>query len=492
MKERSSGILLHISSLAGEFGIGDFGKYAYEFVDFLSKSNQKNWQILPLGITSFGDSPYQSFSAFAGNPYFIDLNEFIDSDFIKRKDVESLNFGDEPTRVDYDLLYKNKMYILEEAYKKGKLLIAKELRSYFLKNYHWLRDFALFMAIKGKNEDKSWLDWDKEYQIYNSEEVLEFEKKYKDEIYFWVFTQYYFSKQWKRLKSYANGKNIKIIGDLPIYVSIDSADVWSNPNLFKIDKDFKPITVSGVPADEFSPEGQLWGNPIYNWDLMKKEDYNWWIKRIEHSFKQFDTLRIDHFKGFESFWEVEFGRGNAVKGKWSKGPGMDFFNKIKDELGKVDIIIEDLGFNTKELIQLVKETGYPNMRILQFGFNHKEENEHTLHRLKENMVAYTGTHDNETLMGWFSNASKEDILYVIKYFKLDELEDFNWGIIRGLWSSTSRLTIVPVQDILGLDNKARMNRPASLGGNWTWRLTKNQLTNQLAKKLKDLTDLYWR
>lgn len=492
MEERSSGVLLHISSLPGEFGIGDFGSGAYNFVDFLYRSGQKNWQILPLGITSYGDSPYQSFSAFAGNPYFIDLNEFIGSGFISKEEVEKFDFGEDPSKVNYGLLYENKIPLLKQAYRNSKDLIIKDLEGFVKENYGWIRDFALFMAIKESYGNVSWLEWDKKYKAYNSEEVLDFEKEYKDEIYFWIFTQYYFWKQWKKLKKYANKKDVKIIGDLPIYVSTDSVDVWKDPHLFKLDKDFQPITVAGVPSDDFSELGQLWGNPTYDWENMEKEGYSWWVDRIHHSFKQFDILRIDHFKGFESFWEVEFQSKDARKGKWRQGPGIELFRKIEEELGSLDIVAEDLGFNTENLEKLVSETGFPNMKILQFGFNHKEENNHMVHQFKENMLAYTGTHDNQTIMGWFKEAGIEDKEYVEEYFKLDKIEGYNWGIIRGLWSSVARLTIVPLQDILGLDNGARMNTPAILGGNWTWRYRESMLKDRLARKLKDLTELYWR
>ena len=492
MEERSSGVLLHISSLPGEFGIGDFGSGAYNFVDFLYKSGQKNWQILPLGITSYGDSPYQSFSAFAGNPYFIDLNEFIGSGFISREEVKKFDFGEDPSKVNYGLLYENKMLLLKQAYSNSKDLIIEDLEGFVKENYGWIRDFALFMAIKESYGNISWLEWDRQYKIYNSKEVLDFEKKYKDEIYFWVFTQYYFWKQWKKLKEFANKKGIKIIGDLPIYVSTDSVDVWKDPHLFKLDKDFQPIAVAGVPSDDFSELGQLWGNPTYNWENMEKEGYSWWVDRINHSFKQFDILRIDHFKGFESFWEVEFQSDDARVGEWRQGPGIELFRRIEKELGSLDIVAEDLGFNTENLEKLVRETGFPNMKILQFGFNHREENNHMVHQFKENMLAYTGTHDNQTIMGWFKEAGIEDKEYVEEYFKLDKIEGYNWGIIRGLWASVARLTIVPLQDILGLDNRARMNTPASLGGNWTWRYRESMLKDRLARKLKDVTKLYWR
>lgn len=492
MKDRSSGILLHISSLPGRFGIGDFGSGAYKFVDFLEKSGQKNWQILPLGITSLGDSPYQSFSAFAGNPYFIDLNELINNTYINEEDLKEIFSNCNPRKVDYSFSYEEKMKILKKAYKNSKWKIYEELKHFYKVNYDWIRDFALFMSIKGKHCNSSWLEWDKKYQVYNSKDVLEFEKENEEEIYFWVFTQYFFYIQWKRLKSYANNKGVKIIGDLPIYVSADSADIWSKPHLFKLDEDFKLKTVAGVPPDDFTSQGQLWGNPIYNWDAMEKEDYKWWIKRIKHSFSIFDTLRIDHFRGFESFWEVEYGQDTAINGKWSKGPGMKLFNKIKEELGELDIIVEDLGLITEEVRRLVKESGFPNMKVLQFGFNSLEESEHMPHTFNKNMVVYTGTHDNPTLIEWFKKASREDILYVMKYFKLNLDEGFKLGIVRGAWSSCANLAIAPMQDFLDSDITSRMNTPSTKYGNWTWRIVEEDLREELAKKIKDLTKIYWR
>lgn len=492
MKNRSSGILLHISSLPGRFGIGDFGKEAYNFVDFLSESKQKNWQILPLGTTSLGDSPYQSFSAFAGNPYFIDLDELLENAYIDEDDIEKNSLESDPRKIDYSLLYINKMHILKKAYKIAKNSIKDELESFYLENIDWVRDFGLFMAIKGKFDNIAWSGWDIEYQIYNSRKVLDFEKEKRDEIFFWVFTQYFFEKQWKKLKAYANSKNVKIIGDLPIYVSIDSADVWSKAHLFKLDKNFNPVSVSGVPPDEFTAKGQLWGNPIYDWDAMEDEDYNWWVRRIEYSFKLYDTLRIDHFRGFESFWEVKFGNDDAIEGKWSKGPGIKLFNRIKDELGDLDIIVEDLGFMTDKVRTLVKETDFPNMKVLQFMGNGLEESEHMPHSFNKNMVVYTGTHDNLTIMEWFNKSDKKDILYAIKYFKLNFDEGFNWGVIRGAWSSCANLAIAPMQDLLGLDGRARMNEPSTIGGNWTWRLRKDDLTEEISFKIRNLTKTYWR
>ncbi len=492
MRNRSSGILMHIASLPSAYGIGDFGKEAYDFVDFLVKSSQKNWQILPLGVTGYGDSPYQCFSAFAGNPYFIDLDEFVQKGYLSIQDVKNFDLGKDPNYIDYGILYKNKMELLRMAYKKGNKELKKDLVKFYDQNKSWLREFALYMAIKGHNNNKSWLEWDKEYKNINSKAVLAFEKEKEEDLFFWVFTQYFFSSQWNKLKEYANENGVSIIGDLPIYVSEDSSDIWANPSLFNIDKSLKPITVAGCPPDAFSKTGQLWGNPIYNWAAMEKENYQWWIKRIKHSFELYDTLRIDHFRGFEAYWEVKYGSKTAIDGQWVKGPGMKLFSKIKDELGELDIIAEDLGFLTEEVHQMIEETGFPGMKVLQFAFDTREESDYLPHNYVKNSVVYTGTHDNHTAVGWFENVPKEDLNYAIKYLKLNYDEGFNWGLIRGAWSSVANLAVAPIQDFLGLGDESRINIPSTLGTNWTWRISKSDLTDTLAQRIADLTKIYGR
>ncbi|HKK96106.1 MAG TPA: 4-alpha-glucanotransferase [Anaerovoracaceae bacterium] len=492
INKRSSGILMHITSLPGKYGIGDFGEEAYRFVDFLVKSKQKNWQILPLGVTGYGDSPYQCFSAFAGNPYFIDLNEFLERGFLKEQDLHDSFFGSNPYKIDYSSLYKNKMLILKKAYKNGYEDVKEELHNFYREKEDWLRNFALFMSIKHHYNNESWIKWDEEYKEFDSEKVKAFEAEHQSDIFFWVFTQYYFLKQWKELKKYANDNGVNIIGDLPIYVSEDSADLWANSKLFKLNEDMKPITVAGVPPDAFSSTGQLWGNPIYNWKNMENNQYNWWVKRIKFSFELYDRLRIDHFRGFESYWEVEYGAENAINGKWVKGPGMKLFNRIKEELGDLDIIAEDLGFLTEEVYQLIKNSGFPGMKVLQFAFDPREESDYLPHNYNQNSVVYTGTHDNETTVGWFDSIAKEDFLYAVRYLKLNYDEGLHWGFVRGAWSSVSNLAVAPMQDFLGLNNSARMNKPSTNKGNWTWRVDKRKLTDELALKIANLTQLYKR
>ena len=490
--KRASGILMHISSLPSDYGIGDFGKEAYKFVDFLVKGKQKYWQILPLGVTGFGDSPYQCFSAFAGNPYFIDLDELINKGYIESDKVKEFDLGKDDNKVDYGLLYLNKMEILRISYRKAKEEIKEELELFYKENKSWLREFALFMSLKSSNDGISWLEWEDLYKDANSEAVRTFEKDNEDEIYFWVFTQYFFFIQWKRLKEYANKNGVRIVGDLPIYVSQDSSDVWSNPDLFYLDNSLSPVTVAGCPPDGFSPTGQLWGNPIYNWKAMEDEGYKWWIKRISSSFELYDVLRIDHFRGFEAYWEVPYGSDDAVNGKWTKGPGKKLFKKIKEELGELDIIAEDLGFITDEVIELIEYTGFPRMKMLQFAFDVNGDSDYLPHNYDKNSIVYTGSHDSSNVMGWIENMNKEDLDYAIKYLHLKDDEKINWGFIRGAWSSVADLAVAPIQDLLGLGDEARMNIPSTVGGNWCFRIGKDDLTDDLAEKIGELNTIYRR
>ncbi len=492
MLKRSNGLLLHISSLPGEYGIGDFGKEAYKFVDFLEKSGSKYWQILPLGITGYGDSPYQSFSAFAGNPYFIDLDVLLEEGIITRGEIDRINLNKNPGKVDYLHLYEGKMELLRKAYERGKKSLRKKLEDYYQENYHWLQEFSLYMAIKKAHGEKSWLEWDKDYRNWRSETVRTFVKRNQEEIFFWIFTQYYFENQWLRLKKYANDKGIEIIGDLPIYVSEDSADVWKNPEMFRLDENYRPITVAGCPPDAFSSTGQLWGNPIYDWENMKDNGYRWWIKRIKHSFKLYDVLRIDHFRGFEAYWEVPYGEDTAMFGQWTKGPGIELFDVIKEELGELNIIAEDLGYLTPEVEQLIKDSGFPGMKVLQFAFDPREESDYLPHNYTQNSIVYTGTHDNHTVAGWTGNIPAEELAFAKKYFKMDREEGFPWGMIRGAWSSVSKVAVAPMQDFLELGDEARMNIPSTLGENWDWRMEKHHLSEALARRIYDINRTYGR
>lgn len=492
MDNRSSGVLLHISSLPGKYGIGDFGKHAYKFVRLLAKSKTKYWQILPLGITGFGDSPYQSFSAFAGNPYFIDLDELIEQGWLDRTEAAEADLGTDAEKVDFEKLYKNKMPLLELAYERAGEAIHQELKGFLVRNEDWLTDFALYMAIKKEQKGVSWMEWPDKYRLREQDALDEFYEKHEYEVFFWVFTQYLFFRQWERLKTYANERGIRIMGDIPIYVAEDGADIWSEPELYKLDEYLKPTVVAGVPPDMMSETGQLWGNPIYNWDAMKNEGYEWWIRRIEESFNLYDTVRIDHFRGFESYWEVPADDETAENGEWIKGPGMDFFNAIRDALGERDIVAEDLGFLTEKVYQLIEDTGYPGMKVLQFGFEPGEDSEYLPHNYTKYSIAYTGNHDTQTMAGWLETADKKTYKKAVEYLNLTEEEGCVNGCIRGVFASPSSLAVIPMQDLLGLNDEARFNTPSTIGGNWEWRMAKGTLKKHLAKKLKRLNRLYGR
>ncbi|GAA0743612.1 4-alpha-glucanotransferase [Clostridium oceanicum] len=492
IKKRSSGILMHITSLSSPYGIGTFGKEAYKFVDFLIKSNQSYWQILPIGPTSIGDSPYQSFSTFAGNPYFIDFDILKEEGLLKEEDYKNVDFGDNPLKVDYEKIFNHKMPILRKAFNNSKDKYKEEIKKFKEKNKNWLEDYALYMAIKGEFNLKSWQEWDEDIKLRKKEALDYYKNKLKEEIEYFIFIQYMFFKQWSKLKNYANRNGIKIIGDIPIYVAEDSVDAWANTNVFLLDKNKIPKVVSGCPPDDFAKTGQLWGNPIYDWDYLEKTNYKWWIERIKGNISLYDVTRIDHFRGFESFWEIPYGEKTAIKGKWVKGPGMKLFNQINKELGQVNIIAEDLGYLTKEVIDFKNETGYPGMKVLEFAFDSREESDYLPHNYNKNCIVYTGTHDNDTVVGWKSSAPKEDVEFAKKYLNIKDEKDFNWGFIRGALSSVANLSIIQIQDYLGLDSKGRMNIPSTLGGNWQWRIDEKVLDDKLAKKIGSMTRLYGR
>ncbi|MBC2850111.1 4-alpha-glucanotransferase [Cetobacterium sp. 8H] len=499
MIERSSGILMHITSLPGKYGIGDFGKEAFSFIDFLKQSKQKYWQILPLGVTGYGDSPYQCFSAFAGNPYFLDLDYFIENGLLELSDLEAFKILNQE-KIEYDKLYIEKYRVLRIAYNRFKQIgNLKELEIYKNKNIDWIDNYALYMAIKTNFNGISWIDWPLKYRIKDKITIKTAKIKFQDDILYHIFLQYFFSKQWKRLKKYANENGIKIIGDIPIFVATDSADTWESPKMFQFDKKNKPRRVAGCPPDAFSDNGQLWGNVLYNWKILKKDNYNWWIKRVKSCFTLYDVVRIDHFRGFESYWSIPFTNKTARQGKWEKGPGIDLFNNIKRKLGNLDIIAEDLGFLTPKVHKLLKISGYPGMKILEFAFNSKEDSDYLPHKYKKNSVAYTGTHDNQTVTGWYNALNIDDKIfcdqYINEYLKSINSnlnQEINWKLIEILWASNSNLVLAPLQDFLGLDDHSRMNTPSTLGKNWEWRIKKDTLTDELATKISLLTIKYKR
>lgn len=492
MIKRSSGILMHITSLPSQYGIGTFGREAYEFVDFLVKAGQKYWQILPLGSTGFGDSPYQSFSAFAGNPYFIDLDFLTKEGLLRKEDYNTLDFGDNPEKVEYEKIFNNRMAVLRIAFSKSKGKYEYKIEKFKEEHSHWLEDYALYMAVKEKFGLVSWQQWDEDIKLREEKVLKKYKEQLREEIDYWVFLQYLFFKQYNELKGYANSNGIKIIGDIPIYVAEDSADTWANSDIFLLDEAKRPTVVSGCPPDAFSETGQLWGNPIYNWEVLEKQGYKWWIERIRANSKLYDVTRIDHFRGFESYWEVPYGDENAVRGTWVKGPGLKLFDAIKEALGEINIIAEDLGFLTEKVIDFRIKSGYPGMKVLQFAFDSKEESDYLPHNYDKNCVVYTGTHDNDTVNGWLKNTNVQDVALATEYLRLNEEEGENWGFIRGALSSVGVLAVAQMQDYLGLGDEARMNIPSTLGGNWQWRVKKEALSDKLSEKIYKITKLYGR
>lgn len=496
--ERRCGILLPVSSLPSRYGIGCFSKEAYEFVDQLYEAGQSYWQILPLGPTSYGDSPYQSFSTFAGNPYFISLEDLIKEGVLTQAECEEADFGDKETDIDYAKIYKSRFLLLRKAYDRSGIEENQDFIRFCGEQASWLSDYALFMAIKeGEFGGRSFTEWPEDIRLKRQSAADEYSKKLCKDIEFQKYMQFKFYEQWTKLKSYANEKGIKIIGDIPIYVSMDSSDVWSNPGLFQLDESLRPIGVAGCPPDAFSASGQLWGNPLYNWDVHKKTRYSWWIKRIQHCFKMYDVLRIDHFRGFDEYYAIPFGEDTAKNGRWEAGPGMDLFNEVYKELGEQQIIVEDLGYVTDTVKQLVKDSGYPNMRVLEFAFDSRDTgsaSDYLPHNYPQNCVVYTGTHDNETLLSWFKNITPDERGMVRKYVNnySNSVEDVCMSLIRLSLGSVARLCVVPMQDYLLLDDKARMNKPSTIGTNWRWRLKKGQFDVKLQMELRDMAKTYGR
>ena len=496
MFTRSSGILLHPTSLPGKYGIGTLGNEAKKFIDFLEKSNQKLWQIFPLGPTGYGDSPYQCFSAFAGNPYLIDFEELFLLNFLDKSEVENTHLSDNDNYINYGLIYENKLPLLKKAYDNYKLLVPKNIKKDFenfkKSNEFWLEDYSLFISIKNHFNGKSWSEWDNDIKNRKSSAIKKYKLELSEEIEYQNFIQFLFFRQWNNIKSYANSKNIKVIGDIPIFVAFDSADAWSNPELFLFDEDRKPIKVAGVPPDYFSETGQLWGNPLYNWEALKKENYKWWIDRVKFNLTTCDIIRIDHFRGFDSYWAIPAGEKTAINGTWEKGPGMDLFNAIKKELGDLPIIAEDLGNLTPSVIQLRKDSTFPGMKILQFAFDSGEENDYLPHTYYKNSVVYTGTHDHDTIVGWYKKAKAADKKWVKDYLDISNDKEIHWNFIKSAWGSIADIAIAPIQDFLGLDDKSRINTPGVASGNWRWRLSENDLTDELAKKIAYITKIYGR
>ena len=493
MSKRSSGVLMHITSLPGQFGIGTFGKSAYEFVDFLEETKQTYWQILPLTTTSYGDSPYQSFSAVAGNLNLIDFSLLKEDGLLEESDYVNVNFGENPEKVDYALLFEARRPILEKAVantSKNNEVLA-EIEKFEAENSSWLADYAEYMAIKESFGYKSFIHWDEDIKKGEEAAREKYRTELQDSIRYYTVTQYFFFKQWLALKEYANEKGIKIIGDMPIYVSADSVEMWTMPELFKVDENNEPLYVAGCPADDFSPTGQLWGNPIYDWEKHKEQGFSWWIYRVQESFKIYDVLRIDHFKGFSDFWQIDKDAENAVNGTWEAGPGIELFQKIKEQLGDLPIVAENLGFIDAKAEKLLDDSGYPGMKILQFAFP-GEDNLDRPHHYTQNSVAYTGTHDNDVVNGWYEKLSEPERKLVSDYLNRRDDETITEAMIRGIYSSVSDYAIVTMQDLLDKDATSRMNVPSTVGGNWEWRMLAEDLTEDRKEFLRNITVRYSR
>ena len=488
-----SGIFLHPTSLAGRYGIGSLGDEAYQFIDFLAGAKQKLWQVCPLGPTGYGDSPYQCFSAFAGNPMLISLEKLVEEGLLSQEDL-SVDIEFDQDIVEYGKVIKFKMPLLRKAFNKFSSIGEKDdFRDFCEQQAEWLDDYALFRAVKSTFNERPWNEWDEDIKLREEQAVVKYKEELAEEIEFRSFIQYLFFKQWAEIKEYANQKDIKIVGDIPIFVAMDSADAWANPEVFYFDEDMKPTKVAGVPPDYFSETGQLWGNPLYNWDKLRETNYQWWIKRIEALLEVADIVRIDHFRGFAAYWAVPYGEKTAINGEWEKAPGIELFKAIKDELGELPIIVEDLGLITEDVKKLKDTFDFPGMEILQFAFDGEEDNNVTPDKYTtDNCVVYTGTHDNNTTLGWYNeDASKSDKKNLEEY--LEQHLDYRhgsvvWDLIELAWSSRAVISLVTLQDVLELGSEARFNTPGVLGGNWDWKYRSEMLTEERMLALKEMTE----
>lgn len=491
--DRSSGIILPISSLPSPYGIGSLGKAAREFVDFLAAAGQSWWQMLPVGPTSLGDSPYQSPSAFAGNPYFVDLDLLVEDGLLLQDEVSAPDWGEDPASVDYALIYRSRFDLLRRAFGRGWGRDREKVAAFVRENAFWVEDYALFMAIKAHFGMTSWIDWpDEGIRLRRPQSLAAYRSRLAREVDFNLYVQYLFFRQWDALRAYAREKGVGIIGDLPIYVALDSADVWAEPQWFQLDEKNVPIEVAGVPPDSFSADGQPWGNPLYDYDAMERDGFGWWIRRIGGAARLYDVIRIDHFRGFESYWAVPFGEKTARKGHWVKGPGMALVGTLSDSFEGLHFIAEDLGYHTPEVEQLLSDSGFPGMKLLEFAFDSRDTSAFLPHSFEPHCVCYVGTHDNQTIMGWRQEADATDVDMARRYLGLNEEEGFNWGFIRGGMSSVAALFVTQMQDFLGLGPDARTNTPGTLGGNWQWRMLPGQITPELTERIASMTRMYGR
>jgi 4-alpha-glucanotransferase len=488
---RASGILLAVSSLPSPYGIGSFGEAAREWVRFLKSAGQTYWQILPLGPTSWGDSPYQSFSAFAISSYYIDLDTLVEGGLLSGDEVRNVRWGGRPDKTAYAVLYRRREPLLRLAF--ARFRPDESFHRFREENAFWLEDYGLFMALKKKRKGKSWLDWPGPERSRSPKPLARRRETCASDIEYHAFVQYLAHTQWKNIKGYANREGVQVIGDMPIYVALDSADTWANRELFYLDGDCRPISVAGCPPDPFSDRGQLWGNPLYRWDVIKKTGFAWWLSRLRVSLDLYDVVRIDHFRGLESYYAIQAGASDARSGEWVPGPGMDFINAVQQGLPGARIIAEDLGYLTPEVKALLRASGYPGMKVLQFAFDSREAGDYMPHGYERNSVVYTGTHDNTTALGWFKAARREDAETALDYFGLKNSRQGNWAFIRCALSSVAATAIIPMQDYLGLDGRARMNTPSTLGGdNWRWRMVPGVASPGLAEKILRLTRITGR
>ncbi len=493
---RSSGILMPVYALPSPYGIGTLGKAAYDFADFLHAAGQGYWQMLPLGPTSYGDSPYQSFSTFAGNPYFIDLDLLIADGLLTAEEVQCARWGTNPRYVDYGKIYESRFPVLRRAYSRGWQYDREEVSRFAAEN-PWVSSYADYMALKQHFGMKSWQQWpDAAVRCHSAPGFPAAMERYRallrEDIQFYMYLQYLFFKQWSALKDYVHSLGIRIIGDLPIYVAMDSADVWAEPEFFQLDENMVPAAVSGVPPDYFSADGQLWGNPLYRWDRMEEDGFGWWLRRVDGAGKLYDVIRIDHFRGFDEYWSVPSDESTAKNGCWVKGPGMKLVGVLNGWFPQLSFIAEDLGYPTPGVAQLLQDSGWPGMKVLEFAFDSRDSSSYLPHSYGPNCICYTGTHDNSPLALWKEEAAPEDVAYACEYLGLNEEEGFNWGMIRGGMSSVACLFVAQMQDYLGLGLHHRTNVPGTTSGNWQWRLLPGEASQALARRLRHITELYGR
>lgn len=486
---RRGGILMHLSSLPSPWGIGTMGREAHGFVDFLAAAGQSVWQILPIGPTSYGDSPYQSFSSFAGNPYLIDLDVLAAEGLLKGGEYRDLNWGGDPARVDYGALYEHRRPVLQAAVRRLLAAPPADYGAFCAANADWLADYALFMALKQSHGGRTWQEWEEPFRRREAAALTAFRGENREEIAFWQAVQYLFFRQWGVLKAYANSRGVSILGDMPLYLSGDSADVWAHPELFQLDEALRPTEVAGCPPDGFSADGQLWGNPLFNWEQMEKDGFSWWRRRVEYQRSIYNLLRIDHFRGLAAYYAIPRDEPTARNGRWRRGPGMKLLGALGQGGG---IIAEDLGFLDDDVRELLRQSGYPGMKVLEFAFDSRESGDYLPHNYVRRCVVYIGTHDNDTALGWMAHAPTADVKKAVDYLHLTPEEGFHWGLMRGAWSSVGELAVVQMQDLLGLGSEARMNIPSTVGGNWCWRMLPGAAAQELSARVRRQMELYQR